>query len=92
MFQFLVQLFPTAIILGLLIFVHELGHFLACRLSGVGVEKFSIGFGPELMVWQGKETRYSLSLIPFGGFVKPQGESDEEIQKRGGESQKGDFI
>ncbi len=73
----------TVFILGLLIFVHEWGHFLACRLSGVGVEKFSIGFGPELMAWQGRETRYSVSWFPFGGYVKPQGESYDVVAKRG---------
>lgn len=83
MIEFLLHLIPAAIILGLLIFVHELGHFLACRLAGVGVEKFSIGFGPELLAWQGKTTRYSLALIPFGGFVKPQGETSQEVEERG---------
>ena len=72
----------TVLILGVLIFVHELGHFLACRLRGVGVEKFSIGFGPELAAWQGRQTRYSISWIPFGGFVKPQGETQEAIRER----------
>lgn len=91
MLEFLIQLIPTLMILGLLIFVHELGHFLACRLTRVGVEKFSIGFGPELLAWQGKGTRYSLSLIPFGGFVKPQGESEDEVQKRG-QTRVGDFV
>lgn len=92
MIQFLIQIIPTAIILGVLIFVHELGHFLACRFAGVGVEKFSIGFGPELLSWQGKETRYSLSLIPFGGFVKPSGETQEEIKARGRKVKSGDFL
>ncbi len=82
----------TVGILGVLIFVHELGHFLACRLSGVGVEKFSIGFGPELFSWQGKETRYSVSLIPFGGFVKPQGESEEEMKEQQKTLQAGDYL
>src|SRR3990167_194403 len=83
MVNFLIQLIPTIITLGILIFIHEFGHFIACRFTGVGVEKFSIGFGPELLAWQGKETRYSLSLIPFGGFVKPRGETYEEVQRRG---------
>src|SRR3989338_8532113 len=92
MINFLSQLIPTAITLGVLIFIHELGHFLACRLAKVGVEKFSIGFGPELLNWQGKETRYSLSLIPFGGFVKPMGETFEEIEKRGGTANPNDYL
>lgn len=83
MSNLLAQIIPTVVTLGVLIFIHELGHFLACRLVGVGVEKFSIGFGPELFNWQGKETRYVISLIPFGGFVKPMGETSEEVEKRG---------
>ena len=83
MSNLLIQLGATGLTLGVLIFIHELGHFLACRFAGVGVEKFSIGFGPELLSWQGKETRYSISLVPFGGFVKPSGETQEEIEKRG---------
>ncbi len=77
--DFLIQLIPTIIVLGLLIFIHELGHFIACRMTGVKVEKFSIGFGPEIFAWQGRETRYVVSVIPFGGFVKPQGETAEEL-------------
>ncbi len=83
MSNLLIQLGATGITLGVLIFIHELGHFLACRFAGVGVEKFSIGFGPELLSWQGKETRYSISLVPFGGFVKPKGETQEEIEQCG---------
>lgn len=81
----------TVFILGILIFVHELGHFLACRFSGVGVEKFSIGFGPELASWQGRETRYSVSWFPFGGYVKPQGESYEVVNRRG-RIEEGDYL
>lgn len=91
MFEWVVRIVPTVVALGVLIFVHELGHFLACRISGVGVQKFSIGFGPELLTWQGKLTRYSISLIPFGGYVRPQGETFEEIKRRG-QAVSGDFI
>lgn len=92
MIEFLTQLIPAVVILGILIFVHEWGHFLACRFAGVSVEKFSIGFGPELASWQGRQTRYSISLVPFGGYVKPQGESYEEIEKQGGAPKPGDFL
>ncbi|MBI4358782.1 MAG: RIP metalloprotease RseP [Candidatus Omnitrophica bacterium] len=87
----LIQIISTVLTLGVLIFVHELGHFLACRLTQVGVEKFSIGFGPEVFSWQGKETRYAISLIPLGGFVKPFGETQEEISERG-RSDPRDFL
>jgi regulator of sigma E protease len=59
-----------------LILIHELGHFIVARLTGVGVERFSIGFGPVLFRWRGKETEYCLSLIPMGGYVKMVGEEN----------------
>jgi regulator of sigma E protease len=62
------------IVIGVLILIHELGHFLVARLTGVGVERFSIGFGPVLFRWRGKETEYCLSVIPMGGYVKMLGE------------------
>src|SRR5262249_25507271 len=68
---------------GVLILVHEFGHFAVARLTGVGVERFSIGFGPVLMRWRGKETEYCLSLIPMGGYVKMMG---EENPMEGGET------
>jgi len=64
----------AALGIGLLIFIHELGHFLAARLAGVRVEVFSLGFGPRLggVVWKG--TDFRLSLVPFGGFVMVAGQ------------------
>jgi membrane-associated protease RseP (regulator of RpoE activity) len=56
-------------VLALLIFVHELGHFLAARLQGIYANKFSIGFGPVLLKYQGKQTEYALRALPLGGFV-----------------------
>jgi membrane-associated protease RseP (regulator of RpoE activity) len=56
-------------VLGILIVVHELGHFGAARLQGIHVTKFSIGFGPVLAKYQGKETEYALRAIPLGGYV-----------------------
>lgn len=65
----------NAIALGLVIFLHESGHFIACRRLGVRVEKFAFGFGPELLGFTGATgTRFSVNAIPFGGFVKPAGE------------------
>ena len=64
------------IVIGILILVHELGHFLVARWTGVGVERFSIGFGPVLARWRGKETEYCLSAIPMGGYVKMVGEEN----------------
>ncbi len=56
-------------VLVILIVVHELGHFCAARLQGIHVKRFSIGFGPVLAKYQGKETEYTFCLIPLGGFV-----------------------
>ena len=60
--------------LSFLVFIHELGHFLAARFFKVRVNQFSIGFGKTLLSYQGKTTLYSLKLFPFGGFVAMQGE------------------
>ncbi len=64
------------VVIGILILIHELGHFLVARWAGVGVERFSIGFGPVLLRWRGKETEYCLSVIPMGGYVKMMGEEN----------------
>ena len=64
------------IVIGILILIHELGHFFVARAVGVGVERFSIGFGPVVLRWRGKETEYCLSAIPMGGYVKMLGEEN----------------
>ncbi len=66
------------LVMGVLIFVHELGHFLLAKLNGIGVEAFSIGFGKELIGFTIGETRYRISLLPFGGYCKLKGENEEE--------------
>ena len=67
---------PAAIIfLGVLIFIHELGHFLCAKLVGVKVERFSLGLGPSLWSRKYGETEYILAAIPFGGYVKMLGEN-----------------
>ena len=66
---FLFSLLPALIILGALIFIHELGHFLACKSVGVSVERFSIGFGPEIFHFNYKETRVAISIIPLGSCI-----------------------
>jgi regulator of sigma E protease len=62
------------IVLGILIFVHELGHFIVAKLTGVKVEKFSLGFGPKLIGRTFGETEYLISVFPLGGYVKMFGE------------------
>lgn len=73
------QILYTVLLLGVLIFIHELGHFLAAKAFGVRVTEFSLGMGPKLLKKQGKETLYSLRLFPIGGFCAMTGE-DEEIE------------
>src|SRR6266481_2708817 len=68
----------AAVVLGVLILFHELGHFTVAKRVGVGVLKFSIGFGPKLVGWRIGATEYVLSAIPLGGFVKMIGEDPEE--------------
>ena len=72
-----VTILSAVVVLGVLIFVHELGHFLFAKLFGVGVEKFSLGFGPRVAGFHRGETEYLLSAFPLGGYVKMIGEADE---------------
>lgn len=66
------------LVLAILIFVHELGHFLFARACGIRVDAFSIGFGPKLISKKRGETLYSISLVPFGGYVKIHGENPDD--------------
>ncbi|MFH1782413.1 MAG: site-2 protease family protein, partial [Candidatus Omnitrophota bacterium] len=66
------------VVLSILVIVHEFGHFIVAKKTGVNVEKFSIGFGPELFGITKGGTRYVISLIPLGGYVKLQGENETE--------------
>lgn len=70
------QILYTVLLLGVLIFIHELGHFLAAKAFGVRVTEFSLGMGPKLLKKQGKETLYSLRLFPIGGFCAMTGEDE----------------
>jgi regulator of sigma E protease len=68
----------VALGLGLVIFIHELGHFAVAKWCGVRVERFSIGFGPVLLRFTNGDTEYALSLIPLGGYVKMLGQDDAD--------------
>lgn len=72
----------AVIVFSLLIFFHELGHFLMAKANGVGVTEFAIGMGPTLLHVDRKETRYSLKLIPFGGFCQMVGELEDDSEER----------
>jgi len=73
-----ISIVSLIILLGVLIFAHELGHFVVAKRTGVGVLKFSLGFGRKLFGWKRGETEYMVSMIPLGGYVKLLGESDTE--------------
>lgn len=82
----------TIIVLGVLVFVHELGHFVTAKWAGVGVPRFSIGLGPRVVGVKIGETDYCISAIPFGGYVKMTGMEGEEAFEglEGGESESGE--
>ncbi len=67
----------TIVILGIMIFIHELGHFISARCFGVHVEEFSLGMGPAILKKNKGETIYSLRILPLGGFCKMEGEDED---------------
>jgi regulator of sigma E protease len=73
----LTYIIPFLVVLTVLVFVHELGHYLVARRNGVRIEVFSIGFGPEIFGWYDRAgTRWKLSAVPLGGYVKMYGDAD----------------
>ena len=66
------------VVLGILVFVHEFGHFVLAKRAGVRVETFSLGFGPRLVGWKKGDTDYRISAVPLGGYVKMTGEDPKE--------------
>lgn len=72
----MITLAATLFVLGVLVFVHELGHFLAAKRSGIRVERFSLGFPPKMIGKKIGETEYMLSWLPLGGYVKMSGQDD----------------
>ena len=76
MITFLITALKIIFVLGFLILIHEAGHFFVARLCKVTVNEFSIGFGPVIWKKQGKQTKYTLRLIPLGGFVNLEGEEE----------------
>ncbi len=75
------------IVFGMLVFIHEFGHFATAKLSGITVHEFALGMGPKIFSYQGQETLYSLRVLPIGGYVRMEGE-DEESDKDGSFSKK----
>jgi len=73
----IVTLIASVFVFGLIIFAHELGHYLAARFSGIKVLEFSVGMGPALLKWKRKDTQYSVRLLPIGGYCNMEGEDEE---------------
>ncbi len=73
----------TIIMIGVLIFAHEFGHYIVARLTGIRVLEFAIGFGKEIIGWEKGGTRYSLRLLPLGGFCRMLGEDPEDAVAEG---------
>ncbi len=77
----MITILSTIFVLGVLIFVHELGHFIMAKRAGIRVDKFSLGFPPFLFKRRIGETEYCVGVIPLGGFVKMAGENPDEEAK-----------
>ncbi len=75
------------IVFGMLVFIHELGHFATAKAAGITVHEFALGMGPKIFSYQGEETLYSLRALPIGGYVRMEGE-DEESEEDGSFSKK----
>ncbi len=82
MMQFIARIVLTVFCLGLVVVIHELGHLVMALKLGVRVERFTVGFGPELFGWTSKKIRYSVCVIPLGGMVKLAGEFLDERQNK----------
>src|SRR3984893_19090561 len=78
----LIALVSVSVVLGIMIFVHEWGHFIAAKLAGVRVEIFSLGFGTRLFGVKRGDTDYRISALPFGGYVRMAG--DNPLEERTG--------
>jgi regulator of sigma E protease len=81
----MIYIVALAFVLGILIFVHELGHFLVAKIAGVKVLKFSLGFGPKLIGKKIGDTEYMISAFPLGGYVKLLGDNPQEKVAKGDE-------
>jgi len=73
------QYIIALLLIGLVILVHEFGHFIAARIVGMPIRIFSIGFGPKLWALKKKETEYRIAMIPLGGYVMPDVEDEKEF-------------
>ena len=91
MHDFFVSAIAFIVLVGVMVVVHEFGHFLVAKLCGVRVEAFSVGFGPRLFGVKYGDTDYKVCLLPLGGFVKMTGETPDQIQSGSGPADVGDY-
>ncbi len=77
----IITLLVFLLILGLLVFVHEFGHFWVAKRLGIKVHEFAFGFKPRLLAWKRGETEYAINLIPLGGYVRLEGEQEDTGKK-----------
>ncbi len=77
-----VSILAALIILGVVVTIHEFGHFIVGKLSGIAVTEFAVGMGPKLISWKGKETVYSIRALPLGGFCAFVGEDEDNPDPR----------
>ena len=80
----MIYFFRFLVVLGVLIFVHELGHFMAAKSVGIEVQRFSIGLGPTIFGFKKGGTEYVVSWVPLGGYVKMGGMDDEGMERLDG--------
>ena len=81
--HFITTIIALLIVLGVVVFIHELGHFLAARWAGVRVDTFSIGFGPAIVKWHDKHgTVWKIACLPLGGYVSIYGQEDMFDRKK----------
>src|SRR5437660_2904382 len=79
--EFLRMPLAFAFVLGVLVFVHELGHFLAAKRVGIRVLKFQLGFNPTILSFRRGDTEYGIGALPLGGYVKMAGENPEDVER-----------
>jgi regulator of sigma E protease len=91
MHEFLVSVVAFIVLVGVMVVVHEFGHFAVAKLCGVRVESFSVGFGPRLIGVKYGDTDYKICLLPLGGYVKMTGETPDQISG-GGENPQGNDL
>src|SRR5262245_1173707 len=79
---FIAKVLAPILVLGILVLVHEFGHFIVAKWCRVGVLKFAVGFGPALLKFRRRDTVYQIGLIPLGGFVRMVGDMPDSLTGR----------